>query len=332
MADRKPLGGTGLHISPIVLGGGVFGVNGMGRSRSFAVLDAYVERGGTTLDTADIYSAHIPGAQGGESESVIGAWIAQRGRRDDLQIVTKVGGPFGAVPGRLTADYIERSIEGSLRRLRTDYVDVYLAHVDDPAAPQEETAEAFDRLVRAGKVRAIGASNFRPSRLKSALAIAQTHGFRPYQVFQPAYNLMERGFERVYRQFCADNAIGVVTYFGLAQGYLSGKYRSEQDLSKSLRGGELPAFGGQVRSYVEGRGPVVLAAMDRIAAERGVNLAAIALAWIMTKPGVAAPIASATGLAQLDQLMQAVDLDLSVEEMAWLDAASAETAEDLIDG
>lgn len=321
MATHRPLGGTGLTIAPLVLGGGVFGINGVDRERSFAVLDAYVDHGGTTLDTADIYGAHVPDGHGGASEEMIGAWIKERGGRDRLQIITKVGGPFGDAPSGLRADYIVQSIEGSLRRLNVDYVDVYLAHVDDAATPQEETAEGFDRVVKSGKVRHVGASNFTPGRLGSALEIADARGLRRYEVFQPAYNLLERGFEQAYRDLCTAQGIGVITYFALAQGYLSGKYRSTGDLSKSIRGSDLPAFGSQVRSYVEGRGPAMLAVMDAIAADRGVSLAAIALAWLMAKPGVAAPIASATSVAQVEQLMQSVRLDLTAEDMARLDAA-----------
>lgn len=323
MVTLRRLGRTDLRIAPLVLGGGVFGANGMDRARSFAVLDAFVAAGGTMIDTADIYAAYLPGHAGGESESMIGEWLAHRGRRDDIQIVTKVGGPFGDTPGGLKADYIERSIDGSLRRLRTDYVNVYLAHVDDAATPQEETAEGFDRVVRSGKVRHIGASNLSPERLSAALAIADANGLARYAVFQPPYNLMERAFEQTYRDLCAAQDIGVITYFALAQGYLTGKYRVSDDLSKSVRGSDMSAFGGQVRSYLAGNGPAVLAAMDEIAANRGAPIASIALAWIMAKPGVAAPIASATRIEQLEQILPAMTLDLSGEEIARLDAVTA---------
>jgi len=323
MVALRRLGKTDLDIAPLVLGGGVFGANGMGRDRSFAVLDAFVAGGGTMIDTADIYASYLPGHEGGESERMIGEWLAHRGRRDDVQIVTKTGGPFGDRPGSLSADYIKRSIEASLKRLRTDYVDVYFAHVDDPDTPQEETAAAFDHVVRSGKARHIGASNLTPQRLASALAIADANGLSRYSVFQPAYNLMERGFEQSYRDLCAAEGLGVITYFALAQGYLTGKYRIGDDLSKSVRGSDMVAFGGQVRSYLEGKGPAVLAVMDAMAAERGATLAAIALAWIMAKPGVTAPIASATRIEQLEQILPSMTLDLSAEDVARLDAVTA---------
>lgn len=323
MVKLRQLGQTDLHIAPLVLGGGVFGANGMDRDRSFAVLDAFVAAGGTMIDTADIYAAYLPGHKGGESETMIGEWLARRGRRDDVQIVTKVGGPFGETPGGLRADYISRSIDASLRRLQTDFVDVYMAHVDDPDAPQEETAEAFDRVVKAGKARYLGASNLSPQRLTNALDIAEAHGLARYAVFQPPYNLMERGFEQAYRDLCADRGIGVITYFALAQGYLTGKYRVPDDLSQSVRGSDMIAFGGQVRSYLEGKGPATLAVMDEIAAARGATLGSIALAWIMAKPGVAAPIASATRIEQLEQILPSMTLDLTEDEVARLDAATA---------
>lgn len=322
LVTLRPLGNTGLQISPLVLGGGVFGANGMDKERSFAVLDAYVAAGGTIIDTADIYAAYLPDHEGGESERMIGAWLAHRGRRDDVQIVTKVGAPFGDIPASLSADYIAASIDKSLARLGTDYVDVYMAHVDDANTPQEETAEAFDKIIKAGKARHLGASNLSPDRLKSALAISDANGLARYAVFQPAYNLMERGFETVYRDLCASENIGVITYFALAQGYLTGKYRISHDLSKSVRGSDMLAFGGQVRSYLEGKGPSVLAVMDDIAEQHRTNVAAVALAWIMAKPGVAAPIASATRIEQLEQILPSMTLNLSADEMSLLDAAT----------
>lgn len=322
MVTHRRLGNTDLQIAPLVLGGGVFGANGMDRSDSFAVLDAFVAAGGTMIDTADIYAAYLPGHHGGESESMIGEWLASRGCRDDVQIVTKVGGPFGETPGGLGADYIARSIDSSLRRLQTHYVDVYLAHVDDADTPQAETAAAFDRVVRSGKVRFIGASNLSPTRLRSALAIQDAANLARYQVFQPPYNLMERGYEQTYRDLCVEEDIGVITYFALAQGYLTGKYRLDSDLSKSVRGSDMLAFGGQVRRYLEGKGPSVLAVLDEIAAPRGITLAAVALAWIIAKPGVAAPIASATRIGQLEDILPSMSLNLTPQELAHLDAVT----------
>jgi len=316
MKGHRLLGGAGLSIAPLVLGGNVFGSNGMDRARSFAVLDAFVAGGGTMIDTADYYAKYLPGGKGGESETMIGEWLAHRGRRDDVQIATKVGGPMA--PGRegLGAAFLPLAVEESLRRLRTDYIDLYFAHFDDAGTPQEEVAEGFDRLVKAGKVRAVGASNFTPARLASALDGAGRRGLTPYTALQPLYNLLERDFERELQPLCLERGLGVVTFFALARGYLTGKYRSPGDLAKSRRG-------SGVTVYMEGRGPAVLAVMDAIAAERRVSLAAIALAWLMAKPGVTAPIASATSPDQLAELMQALELELSPGEMGRLDAAGA---------
>ena len=314
MVKLRSLGGTGLSIAPLVLGGNVFGIGGVDRARSFAVLDAFVAGGGTMIDTADIYANYLPGGKGGESESMIGDWLAHRGRREDVQIATKVGGPMGPDRKGLGAAYIPRAVEDSLRRLRTDYIDLYFSHFDDAETPQDEVADAFDRLVKAGKVRSVGASNFSPARLASALDIAGRKGLTGYTALQPLYNLLERGFEDGLQRLCIDRGLGVITFFSLARGYLTGKYRSSADLSKSRRG-------SGVKAYMEGKGPAVLAVMDAIAADRGASLAAIALAWLMAKPGVTAPIASATSTDQLAELMQAMYLDLSPEEMSRLDAA-----------
>ena len=316
MVKLRSLGGTGLSIAPLVLGGNVFGINGMDRARSFAVLDAFAAGGGTMIDTADIYANYLPGGKGGESESMIGDWLAHRGRREDVQIATKVGGPMGPDRKGLGAAYIPRAVEDSLRRLRTDYIDLYFSHFDDAETPQDEVADAFDRLVKAGKVRSVGASNFSPARLASALDIAGRKGLTGYTALQPLYNLLERGFEDGLQRLCIDRGLGVITFFSLARGYLTGKYRSSADLSKSRRG-------SGVKAYMEGKGPQLLAVMDAISAERGASLAAIALAWLMAKPGVTAPIASATSVAQLAELMDAMELDLAPGEMHRLDAAGA---------
>ncbi|HEX7854054.1 MAG TPA: aldo/keto reductase [Sphingobium sp.] len=316
MVQLRPLGATGLSIAPLVLGGNVFGVNGMDRDRSFAVLDGFVGGGGTMLDTADYYSAYLPDGKGGESETMIGEWLASRGGRDRIQIATKVGGPMGSGFGGLGKDYLPRAVDASLKRLQTDYIDLYFAHFDDDSVPQEEVVEAFDALVTAGKVRSLGASNFTPARFASALDIAAAAGLTPYTAFQPHYNLLERDLETELLPLCRERDIGVVAFFSLAQGYLTGKYRSEGDLSQSRRG-------GGVKKYMEGKGPGVLAVMDEIAQRRGISHAAIALAWVAAKPGVSAPIASATTKAQLDDLMPSLTLALSPDEMARLDAAGA---------
>ncbi|NBB14976.1 aldo/keto reductase [Caulobacter sp. SLTY] len=311
---KRPLGRSGLSISPLVLGGNVFGWTA-DEATSHRVLDAFVDGGFETIDTADVYSAWVPGHTGGESETVIGTWLKARGRRDDVVIATKVAmGP--AHPG-LSAKNIEEACEDSLRRLQTDYIDLYQSHRDDAETPQEETAEAFDRLVKAGKVRAIGASNFDAGRLGSALDISAHKGLARYDSLQPAYNLMDRGIEGPLLDLCIAREVGVISYYGLASGFLTGKYRSEADLGKSPRGRGMG-------KHLEGeRGPKVLAALDAVAAEAGASQAQVALAWVMARPGLTAPIASATSVAQLQELLGAARLSLSDAQMSRLNEASA---------
>ncbi len=309
----------GLDTPPLILGGNVFGWT-IDDAAGFAVLDAFVAAGGRMIDTADAYSAWVPGNRGGESEAAIGRWLKRRGRRDDVAITTKVGmlpgeGGEGLAPARIAA-----AIDASLARLGTDHVDLYLAHRDDADTPQEEVAEAFDRLVRAGKVRAIGASNFSPARLASALDIAEANGLARYEVLQPYYNLVERRqegqpFEGALQALCVARGIAVTPFYSLANGYLTGKYRSQADLRQSSRG-------DRVRAYLDGRGPAVLAAMDGVAAETGASLAAVALAWLACQPSVAAPIASATSAAQVAELARAMTLELSAGQLDRLDRAS----------
>jgi aryl-alcohol dehydrogenase-like predicted oxidoreductase len=314
MADLRRLGASGLEIAPLVLGGNVFGHGGMGRAESFAVLDAFVDGGGTMIDTADIYSNYVPGGKGGESETMIGEWLVARGRRDDVLIATKVGGPMAPDAKGLGAAHIAAGLDASLKRLKTDHVDLYYAHFDDPETPLEETVAAFDAQVRAGKVRALGASNYPAARLEEALDVAASAGATGYTVLQPQYNLLERGHDSEVAPLAQARDLGVVGYFALAQGYLTGKYRTEADLAQSRRG-------RGVRRYMEGPGPAVLAALDAIAAERGEPLAALALAWVAARPGIAAPIASATTPAQLAELMRLLTIALTPGEMARLDAA-----------
>lgn len=315
MTQLRPLGSTGLSIAPLVLGGNVFGWTA-DRQASFAVLDAFVDGGSMMIDTADVYSAWAPGNRGGESETMIGDWLAARGRRDDVLIATKVGmlpgdGGDGLAPARIAA-----AIEASLRRLKTDYVDLYFAHRDDEKVPQEDVAEAFDRLVKAGKVRSIGASNFSAERLASALAISEARGLARYGVLQPLYNLLERDdFEGPLQQLCVERNVGSIPYYGLASGFLTGKYRSRGDLGKSPRGGGLG-------KYLDGRGPAVLAALDSVAQETGATPAQIALAWLAAQPGVTAPIASATSAEQVEELLGAMRVALTPDQLARLDAAS----------
>ncbi len=318
MVETRALGTSGLSIAPLVLGGNVFGWT-VDEPTSFAVLDAFVAGGGTMIDTADAYSQWIPGNKGGESETVIGNWLKRRGRRDDVQIATKVGlmAPAGMDHGGLSAAVIEAAVEASLRRLQTDYIDLYFAHRDDGDTPLEETLAAFDTLVKAGKVRSLGASNYMAERLDEALKISAAHGFARFTALQPLYNLMERDeFEGALQQLCIAEKIGVVPYFGLAAGFLTGKYRSEADLAGRPR-----AY--RVKTYLGEKGDAVLAAMDAVAAETGASLPQIALAWIAAQPGLTAPIASATSVAQLEDLLPAMSLKLSADQIARLDGAGA---------
>lgn len=307
---ERALGQSGLSIRPFVLGGNVFGMTA-DREASFAVLDRFVEHGGGMIDTADVYSAWVPGHKGGESESMMGAWLKESGARDKVLIATKVG----MMPGGLKPDRIREAVQGSLDRLGTDVIDLYFAHRDDPDVPLDEVLGAFAELVDAGIVRAIGASNYSAERLAEALRLADDKGLPRFTAMQPELNLLDRTqYEGPLQQLCIDEGLGVVTYFSLASGYLSGKYREPGDLGKSPRG-------ARVKPYLEGRGPAVLAVMDAIAAETGATLSQIALAWVAAQPGVTAPIASATTVAQLDELIGSVALKLSEDHLAALSAA-----------
>ena len=307
-ADRlRRLGASDLKIAPLLLGGNVFGWTA-DRAASFAVLDAFVAGGGTMIDTADVYSAWIDGHRGGESEEMIGAWLRETGKRDQVLISTKVGMLAGDGGEKLAPARIVAACEASLRRLGTDRIDLYFAHQDDEAQPQDVVAEAFARLVKAGKVRVLGASNFHAARIKSAVETARGAGLPHYQVLQPDYNLVSRAsFEGELQDYCVENNIGVVPYYGLASGFLTGKYRTTGDLKQSVRGARLG-------DLVE-RGSGMLDAMDGVAAETGATLAQIALAWLMAQPGVTAPIASATSVRQIEELLPAMELDLSREQL-----------------
>jgi aryl-alcohol dehydrogenase-like predicted oxidoreductase len=310
LSTLRPLGASGLLTPPLILGGNVFGWTA-DEATSFDLLDRFVAAGGTMIDTADTYSAWAPGNKGGESEEVIGRWLKARGRRDDVLIATKVG-----FVGGLSGANIARAIEGSLQRLGTDYVDLYYAHRDDTEIPLEETLEAFDRLVRAGKVRALGASQIEAPRLERALDISQANGWTPYSILQTWYSLVERPrFEDALGPLAQARGLGVATFYSLANGYLSGKYRSRADLGKSVRA-------DRVEEYLEGRGPRILAALDEVGAELGATPAQVALAWTAAQPGVTAPLASATSLTQLDELLGSLRLALSEDQLTRLDQAS----------
>jgi len=314
--ERKELGRSGLETPRLVLGGNVFGWTAKGEE-AFAILDRFVEAGGTMIDTADVYSAWIPGHKGCESETLLGEWIRRRGGSKGVMIATKVGMMPMGEPPRLEAARIAAAAEGSLRRLGVEAIDLYYAHRDDPATPLAETLTGFDRLVRDGKVRALGASNFSAARLAESLDVSEREGLARYEVLQPEYNLMSRDtYEGALQSLCVERQIGVLPYFGLASGFLTGKYRSEADLGKSVRGSRMEA-------YMNDRGRRVLAALDDVAAEAGATPAQIALAWLAAQRGVVAPIASATSVSQLEELLGVLTLELSAEQVERLSASAA---------
>ena len=314
--EFRTLGRSGCAVSALALGTMTFGQE-TDEAGSHEQLDRFVAAGGTMIDTADTYSAWAPGNKGGESETIIGRWLARRGRRDDVLIATKVGMLAGEGGEKLEPARIAAAIEASLARLGTDYVDLYYAHQDDSETPLEESLAAFDRLVKDGKVRALGASNYSAERLEQALDLAGRMGITPYTVLQPEYNLMARDrFEGALQQLCVARGIGVLPYFGLASGFLTGKYRSEADFGKSTRG---PRMG----QYLNARGLAVLAALDDVAAEAGASQAQVALAWLAAQPGVTAPIASANRVSQLEDLLGAMELDLGADQIDRLSRAAA---------
>jgi aryl-alcohol dehydrogenase-like predicted oxidoreductase len=314
--EKRRLGRSDVMVSPLCLGGNVFGWTA-DEATSFKVLDAYAEAGLNFIDTADVYSTWAPGHKGGESETIIGQWMKVRGNRDKLVIATKVGSEMGPNQKGLSKSYIRSAVEASLRRLQTDYIDLYQSHRDDLDTPQQETLGAYDELIRDGKVRAIGASNFTAARLKEALEISAELGLPRYESLQPKYNLSDRAeYEADLEPLCRQEEIGVIPYYGLASGFLTGKYRSEADFGKSVRGGRMAA-------YLDDRGRRILAALDEVSARKNATPAQIALAWLMAHPGLTAPIASATSVEQIRDLVQATKLRLDDDDIAQLDQASA---------
>lgn len=313
MQAKRKLGRSDIAITPLMLGGNVFGWTA-DEATSFAILDAYVDQGGDSIDTADVYSAWVPGHKGGESERVIGAWLKQSGKRNKVVIGTKVG----MWPARLgiKRDNIIAACEDSLQRLGIETIDLYWLHRDDEATAAEEYVAALDELVKAGKVRTVGASNFKAARLAEGLAESAKSGKARFSAQQPEYNLMNREIEAELMPLCEREGVSLTPYYGLASGYLTGKYRTEADKAKSARGGRMD-------KYMQGKGPAVLAALDAVGARHDASPAQVALAWIMAKPAIAAPIASATSVAQLTELMGALRLKLTAEDVAALDAASA---------
>ena len=314
--QMRKLGRSGLEIAPLVLGGNVFGWTA-DESASFAVLDAFVGAGFNCIDTADVYSRWAPGHTGGESETVIGAWLKARGARDKVIIATKFGAPMADDKKGLSRAYMMQAVEASLKRLQTDYIDLYQSHFDDPETPQEEVAEGFAALVQQGKARVVGASNFSAERLGSALEIAAAAGLPRYESLQPQYNLADRdSFEGALQDLCVKEDVGVIPYYSLASGFLTGKYRSEADLGKSPRG-------RGVKRYLDDRGLRILKALDAVSTAVGGTPAQVSLAWILAQPGLTAPIASATSVAQLDELVGAARLRLEADQLKALNAASA---------
>jgi len=308
---KRRIGKSELEIVPLAVGGNVFGWTA-DEATSFALLDAFVDAGGTMIDTADVYSAWAPGHSGGESETVIGRWLKRSGKRDKVVIATKVGFMAGLAP-----DIIAAACEASLQRLGVECIDLYYQHKDDETVPLTDSLRAFDELRRAGKIRAIGLSQFSAERLDEAMRVAETERLEPPCALQTWYNLIEREkLEGPLRDAAMAHGLGILPFYGLANGFLTGKYRSRHDLGKSVRG-------PRVTEYLEGRGMRVLAALDEVAAESGAALATVALAWTMVQPGITAPIASATNIDQLKELIAALTLELTPAQLELLDEASS---------
>ncbi|MFA6229193.1 MAG: aldo/keto reductase [Rhodanobacter sp.] len=313
--QSRPLGNSPLSIAPLAFGGNVFGWS-VDEKRSFELLDAFVEAGGNLIDTADVYSAWVPGNRGGESETIIGKWLQKSGKRQQVLLATKVA-KWVEQPGLSPAN-IRQAVDGSLRRLQVDCIDLYQAHEDDASVPLAETLGEFGRLIEEGKIRAIGASNYSAARLADALAVSRQHGLPRYECVQPEYNLVSRpGYEKELEPLVLREKLGVISYYALASGFLSGKYRNLDDLAKSR------ARSGSVKKYLNRQGRQVLAALDSVAAAHQASPAQVALAWLMARPGITAPIASATSVEQLHELLAATELSLTHNEIAQLDLASA---------
>lgn len=313
---KKQLGNSDLYVSPLTLGGNVFGWT-IDEAKSFEILDGFFDAGFNLVDTADVYSRWALTNKGGESEYIIGKWMKKRGNRDQIIVATKVGADMGQRKTDLSKAYIAKAVEDSLQRLQTDYIDLYQTHWDDSATPVEETLETYSTLVQAGKVRWIGASNLSPARLNESLAASKTNGYPSYQTFQPEYNLYAReGFEKEMEEICLENNLGVINYYSLASGFLTGKYRSEADLGQSARG-------GGVKDFLNERGFRILNALDEVAVRYDTTQASVAIAWLIARKSVTAPIASATNLQQLEALTKAADMKLDNDAIEILNIASA---------
>jgi aryl-alcohol dehydrogenase-like predicted oxidoreductase len=315
--EHRQLGRSGIRVSPFALGGNVFGWT-VPESGSFEILDAYIESGFNLIDTADVYSTWVRGNSGGESETIIGRWLKKRDNRKAVVLATKVGKPMGAGKSGLSGKYIRQAVEDSLKRLQTDYIDLYQSHDDDPQTPIEETLSTYTDLIREGKVRAIGASNFMADRLEKSLAISKAYNYARYETLQPAYNLYDRRIEKDLQPLCTQEDIGILAYYGLASGFLTGKYRTEADLSKSVRG-------KGVAKYLDVRGINILAALDEVSAKYQTTPAAVALAWLMAQEAVVAPIASATSTDQLKELLKSVTIKLDEGSLDRLSLSGAKS-------
>ncbi|MBA3649846.1 MAG: aldo/keto reductase [Chitinophagales bacterium] len=312
---KRRLGNSELETLPLIFGGNVFGWT-IDEQLSFKLLDAFTGAGFNMIDTANSYSRWVPGNKGGESETIIGNWIKQRNNRDKIIVATKVGSDMGDEKKGLSKTYIFSAVEDSLARLRTDYIDLYQSHFDDLATPVEDTMDAYSELIKQGKVRVIGVSNLSPERLKQSVDYGNTKNLSRYETLQPQYNLYDReDFEKNYQSYCIANKISVLPYSSLASGFLTGKYRSENDLFKSARG-------EGITKYLNDRGNLILRALDKIAARNNTRPASVALAWLMTRPTVAAPIASATTIEQLHDLINGANLQLDKEDLELLDRMS----------
>ncbi|NDZ11778.1 alcohol dehydrogenase [Variovorax sp. WS11] len=317
----RPLGRSGLQVSPLAFGGNVFGWT-VDEKLSFRLLDAWLDAGFNFVDTADVYSSWVPGHSGGESETIIGKWLRQGGKRNQVVLATKVGKPMGDNKKGLSPAYIRQAVDASLKRLQTDHIDLYQSHDDDADTPLADTLGAFAELIQAGKVRAIGASNYSAPRLAEALDVAERQGLPRYESLQPLYNLCDRAvFEEALEPLCLERGVGVINFYALAAGFLTGKYRSEADAAKSARGAST------TKKYLNPRGLRILAALDEVAKTRGATPGQVALAWQIARPAITAPIASATSAGQLDELVAAAQLSLDAEGIALLDEASAEGAQ-----
>jgi len=314
--QMREIGRSGIQVAPLAFGGNVFGWT-LDEKASFAMLDAFVDAGFNLVDSADMYSSWVPGHVGGESETVLGNWIARSGKRGRIVLATKCGKSMGEGRSGLSARYIEQAVEASLKRLQTDYIDLYQAHAPDPATPIEETMEAFDRLVRAGKVRALGASNYSADELSQALGASRKHHLMRFESLQPLYNLYDRAdYEGGLAELCAQEGLAVLPFFALASGFLTGKYRKPEDLEGQARA-------GMVASKMTDRGVAILQALDQVSERLGLSPATVAIAWLLQRPTVTAPIASATKPEHFEALVKATQVELDAEAISLLDLASA---------